>query len=120
MLIEHLQLLEIHVAFLELDALFGFFLHQSLSLAPNLDLSITLVLNLVELTSHARLLLFNAPLNVSDFFLLLLFLALEDFSFLPVICLESDAYLPLLFLVLVEGLPPRSQFLQQLALTLLL
>ena len=120
MLIKHLQLFKVHVAFLELNALLCLLFHQSLSLTSNFDLSVALILYLVQLTPYSRVFGSDAVLDASDRLLLLLLLALQNFGLLCIILFKPDRYLPLLFFVLVEGLSTRRQFFKQLALAFLL
>ena len=105
MLIEHLKLLEIHVTFLELNALLGIFLHQPLLLAAHFDISKALLFNFSQLLLDALIFLPNGSLDLSDFLLSLLILALQYFFFLIVVFLKPVTGLPLLLLILVEGPP---------------
>ena len=116
MLVKHLQLFEIKVAFLELYALLVVLRDQALLLAPHLNLSQTLLFDLLELLCHPQVFLFDVALNLLDFLSALLLALLRENELFLVALLGDDAGVSLFLFILVEGLLAGVQFLEQLAL----
>ena len=112
MLVEHLKFLKVQVPFLELHALAVVFLYKALSFLLCLKFLKTLVFGIQELSTELGLFVPDLPRQIKGVFLALLGTHLCHLQLGIVSVGGFFAFLPLLLLVVIQGLLPLRETVQ--------